>query len=204
MSLLDLVEYGQDPDSTIMGYGRSYFKAAEKLKECLDKCGDYIFPIAMLSAFSVELYFKGLYAEVKEFYGKGENTGVKKFSEYSSDEFKENWQVKGSMLGKEIESLNKGNHDLLRLFENLEKTKPRVYNNLLEQYQKHLKRELLDDLKECKDIFKDGRYPYETLSNEAFEGVCNKQKKEKIVIANFNEIYNLAKFLYTDAKPYEN
>ena len=59
------------------------------------------------------------------------------------------------MLGKEIESLNKGNHDLLRLFENLEKTKPRVYNNLLEQYQKHLKRELLDDLKECKDIVKE-------------------------------------------------
>ncbi|MFL0428636.1 hypothetical protein ACH0AB_10720 [Moraxella sp. 179-F 1C4 NHS] len=174
------------------------------MQECLDECGDYILPIAMLSAFSVELYFKGLYTEVKEYYGEGENTGVKKFSEYSSDEFKENWQVKGSMLGKEIESLNKGNHDLLRLFENLEKTKPRVYNNLLEQYQKHLKRELLDDLKECKDIFKDGRYPYETLSNEAFEGVCNKQKKEKIVIANFNEIYYLAKFLYTDAKPYEN
>ncbi len=108
------------------------------------------------------------------------------------------------MRGNEIEALNKGNHDLLRLFENLEKTKPRVYNNLLEQYQKHLKRELLDDLKECKDIFKDGRYPYETSSNEAFEGVCNKQKKEKIVIANFNEIYKLAKFLYTDAKPYEN
>ena len=82
MSPLEIVEYGQDPDSTIMAYGHSYFKAAEKLQECLEEYGDYIFPIAMLSAFSVELYFKGLYAEVKEYYGKSGNTGVKKFSEY--------------------------------------------------------------------------------------------------------------------------
>ena len=203
MSLLELVEYGQDPDSTIIAYGSSYFKAAEKLEEFLEGYGGYIFPIAMLSAFSVELYFKGLYTEVKEYYGEGENTGVKKFSEYSSDEFKENWQVKGSMFDKEIKSLNKGNHDLLRLFENLEKTKPRVYNNLLEQYQKHLKRELLDDLEECKDIFKDGRYPYEKSSEQVSEGKSKKEKGDK-VLENFNKIYHLAKFLYTDAKPYEN
>ena len=203
MSPLELVEYGQDPDSTIMGYGRSYFKAAEKLQECLDECGDYIFPIAMLSAFSVELYFKGLYAEVKECYGKSGNTGVKKFSEYSSDEFKENRQVNGSMLGKEIESLNKGNHDLLRLFENLKKTKPDVYNNLLEQYQKHVERKLLDDLEECKDIFKDGRYPYEKSSEQVSEGKSKKEKGDK-VLENFNKIYDLAKFLYEDANPYGN
>lgn len=46
-----------------------------------------------------------------------EKIRCQKFSEYSSDEFKENWQVKGSMFDKEIKSLNKGNHDLLRLFE---------------------------------------------------------------------------------------
>ena len=203
MSPLELVEYGQDPDSTIMAYGRSYFKAAEKLQECLDECGDYIFPIAMLSAFSVELYFKGLYAEVKEYYGKSGNTGVKKFSEYSSDEFKENWQVKGSMYDKDIKSLNQGSHDLLRLFENLEKAKPRIYNNLLEQYQKHVERKLLDDLEECKDIFKDGRYPYEKSSEQVSEGKSKKEKGDK-VLENFNKIYYLAKFLYEDANPYGN
>ena len=107
------------------------------------------------------------------------------------------------MFDKEIKSLNKGNHDLLRLFENLEETKPNVYNNLVKQYQNRMERKLVDDLEECKDIFKDGRYPYEKSSEQVSEGKSKKEKGDK-VLENFNKIYHLAKFLYTDAKPYEN
>lgn len=204
MLQIEPIEYGKDPDSTIMGYGRSYFKAAKKLEESLEKDGDYIFPIFMLSAFSIELYFKGLYTEVKEYYkNESGNIGCKTYSEYSSDEFKNNLQVKGHIDHKKIVTLNKGNHDLLKLFQKLEEVKPDVYENLIQQYQNHTKKDLLADLKKCKDAFKDDRYPYENMLKQVSEGVSNNQKIVR-VRKNFNDIYYLAEFLYEFANPYKN
>ena len=128
-------------DATLLVHGRDYLKAAVLLYEKRE-INYFPYPVLTLSAFSIEMFFKGFYSVPND------------------RNIPENDSRRSSVVRHTVK-VDIKIHSFSQLFEKFEEDHELLANYLKTEYLKIYDTDIVEDLKLYSDIFVESRYAYE-------------------------------------------